>query len=97
MTGRKGTFMLDPMEAVPAFPAITWSDLEAIYEDLAITKVEREAVQHLLTITRLMSPHLSPLDLMREIICIAFVLTPASDQSPNAGKSRRWPDPKPSG
>lgn len=89
--------MLDPMEAVPAFPAITWSDLEAIYEDLAITKVEREAVQHLLTITRLMSPHLSPLDLMREIICIAFVLTPASDQSPTAGKSRRWPDPKPSG
>ncbi len=76
--------MLDPSDTVPAFPAISWSDLEAIYEDLAITPVEKEAVQHLLTITRLMSHHLSPLDLMREIICIAFVLTPASDHSPNA-------------
>jgi len=89
--------MFDPMETVPAFPAISWSDLEAIYEDLAITKAEKEAVQHLLTVTRLMSPHLSPLDLMREIICIAFVLTPASDPPPNASSLPRRPGPKPSG
>lgn len=89
--------MFDPTEAVPAFPAISWSDLEAIYEDLAITRVEKEAVQHLLTITRLMSPHLSPLDLMREIICIALVLTPASDPSPSGYAPPRRVGPKPNG
>lgn len=89
--------MFDPSEAVPAFPAISWSDLEAIYEDLAITEVEREAVQHLLAITRLLSRHLSPLDLMREIICIAFVLTPASDLSPSGETFNRAAGRKPSG
>jgi len=86
--------MFDPTEAVPAFPAISWNDLETIYEDLAVTRVEKEAVQHLLTITRLMSPHLSPLDLMREIICIALVLTPASDPSPSERSPRGRAGPK---
>lgn len=89
--------MFEPMEMVPAFPAISWSDLEAIYEDLAITPAEQEAVQHLLKITRLLSCHLSPLDLMREIICIAFVLTPASDHSPSGRDLPRKAGPKPSG
>lgn len=89
--------MFDPMEMVPAFPAISWNDLEAIYEDLAITQLEKEAVQHLLTVTRLLSHHLSPLDLMREIICIAFVLTPASDHSPNRRAIRHVAGPEPSG
>ncbi|GAD58282.1 MULTISPECIES: hypothetical protein [Brevundimonas] len=66
-----------------AIPTITWDDLEAVYDDLAITREEKETVAHLLTATRLLSPHLTPLDLTREIICIAFVLTRESDRLPS--------------
>lgn len=61
---------------------MTWGELEAVYDDLAITRQEKDSVQFLLTMTRLLSPHLSPLDLIREIICIAFVLNPANDRPP---------------
>lgn len=70
-------------------PAITWDDLEAVYDDLAITREEKATVAHLLTATRLLSPHLSPLDLTREIICIAFVLTRESDRLPSRPIARR--------
>lgn len=63
-------------------PTITWGDLETAFDDLAITREEKEAVANLLTMTRLLSHNLSPLDLVREIICIAFVLTPESDRLP---------------
>jgi len=91
--------MANSTEAIPAFPAISWSDLEAVFDDLAITPIEKEAVAHLLSITRLLSCHLSPLDLMREIICIAFVLTSESDRSPARRRSRlrQTAAPEPSG
>ncbi len=78
-----------PHSAIP-IPTVTWGDLEAAYDDLSITREEKETVQHLLTMTRLLSPHLSPLDLIREIICIAFVLTPASDRPPRSPLSRTF-------
>ena len=65
-----------------AIPAITWGDLEAVYDDLAITREEKDSVHFLLTMTRLLGHNLSPIDLIREVICIAFVLNPASDRPP---------------
>lgn len=62
--------------------SMTWGELETVYDDLAITRQEKDSVQFLLTMTRLLSPHLSPLDLIREVICIAFVLSPANDRPP---------------
>ena len=66
-------------------PLTTWGDLEAIFDKLAANQAERDAVHHLLTITREMAPYLSKLDLLREIICIALVLLPENDRPPE------WP------
>lgn len=66
-------------------PTSTWDDLEAIFDSLAQTPDDREAIHHLLTATRDMAPYLSKLDLLREIICIALVLLPVSDRPPE------WP------
>jgi hypothetical protein len=72
--------MPNPFEPLP--PA-TWDDLEVIFESLADTAEQRESVRHLLEVTRSMSPHLSKLDLLREIICIALVLLPENDRPPD--------------
>jgi hypothetical protein len=64
-------------------PPATWDDLETIFEALAETPDQRRAVAHLLEITRAMSPFLSRLDLLREIICIALVLLPENDRPPS--------------
>lgn len=63
-------------------PQITWGEMEAIFDDLAITPNEKTKVETLLLVTRSLSDTLSPMDLFREIICIALVLTPASDRPP---------------
>jgi len=56
--------------------------LEAIFEDLAATTEERETAERLLDLTRILQPYLSPLDLMREILCIALVLPSGNDRPP---------------
>ncbi|MFC5345572.1 hypothetical protein ACETK8_15145 [Brevundimonas staleyi] len=61
-----------------------WDYLETVFEDLARTPAEKSAVLHLLQVTREMSPYLSKLDLLREIICIGLVLLPENDRPPNA-------------
>ena len=61
-----------------------WDYLETVFEDLAHTPAEKSAVLHLLTVTKEMSPYLSKLDLLREIICIGLVLLPEHDRPPNA-------------
>lgn len=71
--------MPNPFETIP--PA-TWDDLEVIFESLAETPEQSDAVRHLLSVTRTMSPFLSKLDLLREIICIALVLLPENDRPP---------------
>lgn len=48
---------------------------------------QKETVHHLLQVTRELSPYLTRLDLLREIICIALVLLPAEAQPP---QSWRW-------
>lgn len=63
-------------------PPITWEELEVIFEDLAATIEEREMAQRLLGLTRILQPYLSPLDLMREILCIALVLPSGNDRPP---------------
>lgn len=77
-------------------PQTTWGDLEAIFDSLAETGQQKNSVHHLLQVTREMSPYLTRLDLLREIICIALVLLPAEAQ-PNP-QGWRWlsqgsPDP----
>lgn len=67
-------------------PQSTWGELEAIFETLAETHQQKDAVQHLLKVTREMSPYLSKPDLLREIICIALVLLPAEAQPPQSWK-----------
>ncbi|HEV7351979.1 MAG TPA: hypothetical protein VGN74_02475 [Brevundimonas sp.] len=64
-------------------PPATWDDLETIFDALAETSEQRQAVAHLLEVTRAMSPYLSRLDLLREIICIALVLLPENDRPPS--------------
>lgn len=65
-------------------PPSTWGDLEAIFDSLAETAQQKETVHHLLQVTREMSPYLTKLDLLREVICIALVLLPVDAQPPQA-------------
>ena len=67
-------------------PQTTWGDLEAIFDSLASTGQQKETVHHLLQVTREMSPYLTKLDLLREIICIALVLLPEEAQPPQPWK-----------
>lgn len=67
-------------------PQSTWGELEAIFDMLAETRQQKDTVHHLLQVTREMSPYLTKLDLLREIICIALVLLPAEAQPPQPWK-----------
>lgn len=69
-------------------PTCTWDYLETVFEDLAQTPAEKAAVLHLVSVTREMSPFLSKLDLLREIICIGLVLLPEHDRPPSADHLR---------
>lgn len=69
-------------------PKWTWDYLETVFEDLAQTPAEKAGVLHLVSVTREMSPYLSKLDLLREIICIALVLLPEHDRPPNVANLR---------
>lgn len=63
-------------------PPITWEELEAIFDDLAANREQREEAARLLQMTRGLQADLSPLDLMREIFCIALVLPCENDRPP---------------
>ena len=69
-------------------PNWTWDYLETVFEDLAQTPAEKAAVLHLVSVTREMSPYLSNLDLLREIICIGLVLLPEHDRPPGVSNLR---------
>jgi hypothetical protein len=77
-------------QASPRLPSITWEELEAIFDDLAANREQREEASRLLQMTRQLRSHLSPLDLMREIFCIALVLPSENDRSP-VRRNRRGP------
>lgn len=68
--------------AITPLPDTSWEDLEAIFDSLAESQIQKESVHHLLAVTRSLSPYLSKLDLLREIICIALVLLPENDRPP---------------
>lgn len=71
-----------------ASPTWNWDYLETVFEDLAQTPAEKAAVLHLVSVTREMSPFLSKLDLLREIICIGLVLLPEHDRPPTVDQIR---------
>lgn len=70
-------------------PSITWEELEAIFDDLAANREQREEASRLLRMTRRLQTDLSPLDLVREIFCIALVLPSENDRPPTSSPSRR--------
>lgn len=74
---------------VARLPSLTWEELEAILDDLAETEEEKDQVVALLAMTRSLSETMSPLDLMREIFCIALVLPCGNDRSPKMRSPRR--------
>ncbi len=74
--------------AITPLPDTSWEDLEAIFDSLAETQNQKESVHHLLDVTRSLSPYLSKLDLLREIICIGLVLLPEHDRPPSAAHLR---------
>jgi len=63
-------------------PSLTWEEMEAIMDELAATEEQRDQVLTLVALTRSLSETMSPLDLMREIFCIALVLPCENDRSP---------------
>jgi len=70
-------------------PSLTWEEMEAIMDELAATEEQRDQVLTLLALTRSLSETMSPLDLMREIFCIALVLPCENDRSPMTRPSGR--------
>ena len=71
-------------------PSLTWEEMEAIFDELAATNEQRDQAIQLLTMTRLAAPNLSPLDLMREIFCIALVLPCGNDRPPKRPGQERF-------
>ncbi|WP_292020650.1 MULTISPECIES: hypothetical protein [unclassified Brevundimonas] len=69
-------------------PSITWGELEVIFEALTVTTEEWETARKLLDLTRRLQPYLSPLDVMREILCIALVLPSENDRPPAPPRRR---------
>lgn len=74
-------------------PSLTWEEMEAIFDELAATNEQRELALDLLSMTRTASRTLSPLDLMREIFCIALVLPCGNDRPPKRPDRERRPLP----
>jgi hypothetical protein len=72
-------------------PSLTWEEMEAILDELAATEEQRDQALTLLALTRSLSETMSPLDLMREIFCIALVLPCENDRSPRMRLTGRIP------
>ena len=73
-------------------PSLTWEEMEVIFDELAATNEQRDQAIQLLSMTRLAARTLSPLDLMREIFCIALVLPCGNDRPPKKpNRERRLP------
>lgn len=72
-------------------PSLTWEEMEVIFDELAATNEQRDQAIHLLSMTRLAARTLSPLDLMREIFCIALVLPCGNDRPPKKPNRERRP------
>ncbi|ASD25460.1 hypothetical protein [Brevundimonas diminuta] len=69
-------------QTLARLPSLTWEEMEAIFDELAATNEQRDQASRLLSMTRLAAGSLSPLDLMREIFCIALVLPCGNDRPP---------------
>jgi hypothetical protein len=50
-----------PQPVIP-LPRYTWGDVETVFDDLALTRAQKDAVEYLLDETRRHSRNLSPLD-----------------------------------
>ena len=79
------------MSPTPArLPSLTWDEVEAIFDELATTNEQRDQALRLLSMTRQTAQALSPLDLMREIFCIALVLPCGNDPPPKRPGQERF-------
>lgn len=77
-------------QTLARLPSLTWEEMEAIFDELAATNEQRDEAVQLLTMTRLAAQNLSPLDLMREIFCIALVLPCGNDRPPKKPSQARF-------
>ncbi|MGO4410045.1 MULTISPECIES: hypothetical protein [unclassified Brevundimonas] len=80
-------------QTLARLPSLTWEEMEAIFDELAATNEQRDQALRLLSMTRLAAQNLSPLDLMREIFCIALVLPCGNDRPPERPDRERRPLP----
>lgn len=55
-------------------PAFTWVQLERQLVDLAATQTQAEMARHLISATRKLAPFKPPEMVLREILCITWVL-----------------------
>ena len=78
-------------QTLARLPSLTWEEMEAIFDELAATNEQRDQALKLLSMTRLAAQNLSPLDLMREIFCIALVLPCGNDRPPKRSDWERRP------
>lgn len=69
-------------QTLARLPSLSWEEVEAIFDELAATNEQRDQALNLLSMTRQAAGTLSPLDLMREIFCIALVLPCGNDRPP---------------
>lgn len=61
-------------------PNATWDALEALFESLAETPHQREAICWSITSTRDLAPFLSKQELLREILSVGLLLLPVEDR-----------------
>lgn len=78
-----------PVEGRRDLPQISWEDVETVLDDLASTPARREAARQIFLELRLMSIHLSPMDLLQQIILSAAAV--GAPNPPRAAPIRTAP------
>lgn len=63
-----------PTDREEAMPSFTWTELERQLVDLAATTTQAEMARHLVSATRKLAPFKPPEMVLREILCLTWVL-----------------------
>lgn len=63
-----------PMTREEALPAFSWTQLERQLVDLSATPAQADMARHLVSATRKLAPFKPPEMVLREILCLTWVL-----------------------
>jgi len=63
-----------PMNREEALPAFSWTQLERQLVDLSATPAQADMARHLVSATRKLAPFKPPEMVLREILCLTWVL-----------------------